>query len=110
MEVTFGEYIKHLRKDKGLTLIQLAVQLDLDSTNLSKMENNKRQFDEKKLDKLSMIFNLELEKLKTEYFGDQFAKIMMQHNCSKQTLLAAEEKVHYLKYKQDNKQNNNNEK
>jgi len=110
MQATFGEYIKQIRKDQGLTLTQLAIQLNIDATNLSKMENNKRQFDEKKLDRLSEILCLDLEKLKIEYFGDHFAKIMIQHNCSKQTLLAAEEKVHYLKYKQENRPDINNEK
>lgn len=46
MKATFGEYIKKLRTDNGLTLTQLAFQLDLDSANLSKIENGKREFDE----------------------------------------------------------------
>ena len=97
MKATFGEYIKQLRTDNGLTLTQLAFQLDLDSANLSKIENGKREFDEKRLEKLSTAFNLDFEKLKTEYFADQFAKKMYQHNCSPETLIVAEEKVNYLK-------------
>ena len=97
MKATFGEYIKQLRTDNGLTLTQLAFQLDLDSANLSKIENGKREFDEKRLDKLSQAFNLDIEKLKTEYFGEQFAKKMYQYNCSSETLIVAEEKVNYLK-------------
>jgi hypothetical protein len=38
-----------------------------------------------------------LEKLKVEYFGDQFAKKMYAYNCSSETLIVAEEKVNYLK-------------
>ena len=97
MKATFGEYIKQLRTDNGLTLTQLAFQLDLDSANLSKIENGKREFDEKRLDKLAQAFNLDIEKLKTEYFGEQFAKKMYQFNCSPETLIVAEEKVNYLK-------------
>ena len=97
MKATFGEYIKQLRTDKGLTLTQLAFQLDLDSANLSKIENGKREFDEKRLEKLAQAFNLDIEKLKTEYFGEQFAKKMYQYNCSSETLIVAEEKVNYLK-------------
>ena len=97
MKATFGEYIKQLRTDNGLTLTQLAFQLDLDSANLSKIENGKREFDEKRLDKLSQAFNLDIEKLKTEYFGEQFAKKMYQYNCSSETLIVAEEKVNYYK-------------
>jgi len=97
MKAMFGEYIKQLRTGKGLTLTQLAFQLDLDSANLCKIENGKREFDEKRLDKLANAFGLDLEKLKTEYFGDQFAKKMYQFNCSPETLIVAEEKVNYLK-------------
>ncbi len=73
MKATFGEYIRQLRTDNGLTLTELAALLKLDSANLSKIENGKREFDEKRLDKLANAFNLDFEKLKVEYFGDQFA-------------------------------------
>ena len=42
-------------------------------------------------------FNIDIEKLKVEYFGDQFAKKMYAYNCSTETLIVAEEKVNYLK-------------
>ena len=97
MKATFGEYIRQLRTDKGFTLTELAALLKLDSANLSKIENNKREFDEKRLEKLANAFDLDFEKLKTEYFGEQFAKKMYQYNCSSETLIVAEEKVNYLK-------------
>jgi transcriptional regulator with XRE-family HTH domain len=97
MKATFGEYIRQLRTDKGLTLTELAALLKLDSANLSKIENGKREFDEKRLDKLANAFELDIEKLKVEYFGDQFAKKMYAYNCSSETLMVAEEKVNYLK-------------
>ena len=97
MKATFGEYIRQLRTDKGFTLTELAALLKLDSANLSKIENGKREFDEKRLDKLANAFDLDFEKLKTEYFGDQFAKKMYAYNCSSETLIVAEEKVNYLK-------------
>ena len=99
MKAMFGEYIRKLRTEKGLTLTELAALLKLDSANLSKIENGKREFDEKRLDKLANAFNLDIEKLKVEYFGDQFAKKMYEYNCSTETLIVAEEKVNYLKNK-----------
>ena len=97
MKATFGEYIRQLRTAKGLTLTELAALLKLDSANLSKIENGKREFDEKRLDKLATAFDLDIEKLKIEYFGDQFAKKMYAYNCPTETLIVAEEKVNYLK-------------
>lgn len=47
MRETIGQYIKTLRNDKGWTLTQLAAKLDIDSANLSKIENGKRELDEK---------------------------------------------------------------
>jgi len=97
MNTTFGKYIRKLRIDKGLTLTQLAAKLELDSANLSKIENGKREFDEKRLLKLATVFELDIENLKIEFFSDQFAKKIYEHNCSVKTLTIAEEKVNYLK-------------
>ena len=93
----FGEYIRKIRRDKGLTLTQLAAQLKPDSANLSRIENGKREFDEKRLNKLAIALNLNIEELKNEYFGDCFAKKLYEYKCSHDALLVAEEKVNYLK-------------
>ncbi len=97
MKETFGEFIRKLRTEKHLTLTQLAAQLELDSANLSKIENGKREFDEKRLDKLAKTFELDIAFIKTEFFSDLFAKKIYQNDCSIETLMAAEEKVAYLK-------------
>jgi HTH-type transcriptional regulator, competence development regulator len=99
MNTNFGEYIRQLRKDSGLTLTQLAAQLELDSANLSKIENGKREFDEKRLERLAKVFRLDLNKVKTEFFSDLFAKKIYENNCSPEILTVAEEKVKYLKQK-----------
>lgn len=99
MKETFGEYIKRMRTENGFTLTQLAAKLDLDSANLSKIENNKREFDERRLTLLSEVFNLDIAELRTEFFSDLIAKKIYENNCDKQTLVLAEEKVAYLKSK-----------
>lgn len=99
MKTTFGEYIRQLRTDNRMTLTQLAAQLELDSANLSKIENGKRDFDEKRLERLANVFQLKLEDLKIEFFSDLFAKKIFESNCSIETLIVAEEKVNYLKSK-----------
>ena len=97
MKATFGEYIKQLRTDKGLTLTELAALLKLDSANLSKIENGKRDFDEKRLVLLSDTFKIEINELKKEYYGDFIARKIYDSNCSEEILLVAEEKVKYLR-------------
>lgn len=99
MKDTFGHYIRKLRKKHKLTLTQLAAKLDLDSANLSKIENGKRKFDEKRLELLADCFNLNRNELKEEYFSEVFAKKLYETNCSSKALALAEEKVKYLKSK-----------
>ena len=74
MKESFGSFIKKLRVENNLTLTQLAAKLDLDSANLSKIENGKRDFDEKRLVLLSDTFKIEIDELKKEYFGDFIAR------------------------------------
>ncbi len=95
MKVTFGEYIRALRNLNKLTLTQLAAKLDLDSANLSKIENGKRDFDQKRLPKLAKVFNLEIEELKKEFISDQIAKQIYECDCTKEMLVVAEEKAEY---------------
>ena len=97
MKETFGEYIRLLRKASGMTLTKLAARLDMDSANLSKIENNKREFDEKRLEKLASVFNLDLDKLRDELFSEKFAKKIYSNCCSEKALVLAEQKVQYLK-------------
>jgi len=100
MKETFGEYVKRLRTENNLTLTQLAAKLDMDSANLSKIENGKRDFDEKRLIKLAEFFSLNIDKLKTEFFSDLIAKKIYQNNYCHETLMLAEEKIKYLQQKQ----------
>lgn len=95
MITTFGEYIRKLRTENGMTLTQLAAKLNLDSANLSKIENNKRDFDQKRLPILAETFDLNLSDLQNEYITDQLGKQIYELNCSKQLLKVAEEKAEY---------------
>jgi HTH-type transcriptional regulator, competence development regulator len=99
MRETFGEYLRRLRNEQGLTLTQLAAKLDLDSANLSKIENDKRDFDEKRLEKLAKLFTLNLMELKKEFHSYYIAKKLYYSNIDEEVLMLAEEKVKYLKTK-----------
>ena len=100
MNIPFGEYIRKLRSSKGLTLTQLGAMLNLDSANLSKIENGKREFDEKRLIKLAEVFELDIAELKTEFFSHEFAKKLYRNNCSQKVFRVAEKKLKYLRAKE----------
>ena len=99
MNETFGKYIRKLRTESELTLTQLAAQLGLDSANLSKIENGKREFDEKRLEKLASTFDLNIEMLKKEFYSDLIAKKLYENNCDIEALSLAGQKMEYLKQK-----------
>jgi len=99
MKESFGEYVRKLRTERGLTLTQLGAQLEMDSANLSKIETGKREFDDRKLAKLSKIFDLDHETVKKEFFSERIAKELYKYNCSEEALLLAEQKIQYLKQK-----------
>lgn len=100
MNKTFGQYIRQLRLGKELTLTQLAAKLNMDSANLSKVENGKRAFDIKKIPILANEFELDTKHLREEFLSDKFAKILYESSCSMKVLKLAEEKVKYLLAKQ----------
>ena len=92
MKQHFGEYIRQLRAEKGLTLTQLGAKLELDSANLSKIENGKRDFDEKRLNLLAVEFDLNLDDLKMEFLSQMIAKKIYDSSCSIEVLQIAKKK------------------
>lgn len=97
MKETFGQYIRNLRKGKKLTLTQLAAKLDLDSANLSKIENGKRDFDERKIDLLCSIFKLDRKQVEKEFISEKIVKSVYTYNTFEEILMLAESKLKYLK-------------
>ena len=97
MKTSLGEYIRKLRTENGMTLKQLVAQLEIDSANLSKIENGKSEFDEKRLEKFAPALRVKLDEIKTEFFSDLFAKKIYENKCSIEALMVAEVKVNYLK-------------
>ena len=100
METTFGELIRQLRKEKMLTLTQLAAKVSLDSANLSKIETGKREFDERKLDKLAKALDQDINFLRRELLSESIAKKIYKNDEYQSILELAESKVNY--YKQAN--------
>jgi len=94
---SFGEFIRRIRTEKGLTLTQLGAQLDIDSGALSKIENGKKLLDDNALPKLAKIFELNFEDLKDEFISERIAEDIYRNKCSDKVLILAEVKVKYIK-------------
>lgn len=97
MREPFGHYIKKLRTNKGWTLTQLAAKLDIDSANLSKIENGKREFDEKRLGKLCKVFKLDKLEMERELISEKIARTVYHKDFDPSILTLTEQKIHYLR-------------
>jgi DNA (cytosine-5)-methyltransferase 1 len=98
MRETIGQFLRNLRTDKGWTLTQLAAKLDIDSANLSRIENGKRELDEKKLAKVCKIFKLDRCDMEKELISERIARDIYDRKLDQSTLTLAEEKFQYIKY------------
>lgn len=92
----FGDYLKNIRVSNNLTQTQFAAQLNIDAAALSKIENGKKEFDPTKLELLSSKFKININELKTIFFGEKIALELYSFNCPMKTLKVAEEKYLYL--------------
>ncbi|WP_321347949.1 helix-turn-helix transcriptional regulator [uncultured Draconibacterium sp.] len=97
MKESFGHFLRKNRKDLGMNQTQLAVKLHMDAAKLSKIENGKMIIDEPRLELLSKAINIDLQKLKTMYYGDCVARTLYKNRCSNETLNIAEEILEYYK-------------
>jgi len=96
MQNTFGQYLKELRSQRGFTLVQLATKLKMDSANLSKVENGKREFDTKRLPKLCKLFKLDINEMQKELISEKFARSVYEKNLDATVFTLAEQKVKYF--------------
>ncbi|MDX9948062.1 MAG: helix-turn-helix transcriptional regulator [Bacteroidales bacterium] len=94
---TFGECIRNLREESGLSLRKIAAQLDIDPSLLGKIERDQRQPTKEQIKKLAMIFNKQESLLLSEFLSDQIAYKIMEEESSEKILKAAEMKVKYFK-------------
>lgn len=93
ISTTFGEYLRKTRLNNGLTLTQMGAKLEIDSGALSKIENGKKLFDEKKLTTLAKEFQIDINHLKNEYFSEKIAVDLIIHDCSEEVLSMVKSKI-----------------
>jgi transcriptional regulator with XRE-family HTH domain len=96
---SFGDFIKYEREKRGWTQTDFGAKLSINSTKISRIENNKDLMNSAKLQKLSKLFEIDLDEIKTLYFGDKFAKEAYKNGCSEKTFVVAEKTVQYFRTK-----------
>ena len=76
MATQFGERIRELRTKQNMLLRQLASQLDIDTSIISKVERGDRQLKKDQIPLLAQILKADIQELQTLWLADQVAKLL----------------------------------
>ena len=93
---TFGDQIRHLRENSGLTLKEVASKIGVDTSLLSKIERSERQANDDFIKKISSFFHVRENFLKKEYLSDQIAYKVLNENDNVEILKVAEQKIKFF--------------
>jgi HTH-type transcriptional regulator, competence development regulator len=96
---TFNIIIKKARKKKKLLIRQAAAQLDIDPSLLSKFEKGDRRPTRELVEKISSIYNIDINQLLTEWLSDKIVYDTIGEDIAIKALQIAEKKIIYFKNK-----------
>jgi transcriptional regulator with XRE-family HTH domain len=94
---SFGEQLRDLREDAGLTLKNVSEQINIDTSLLAKIERNKRQPTRFLIKQVAELFKVEEKDLQRNFLSDQIAYKILCEEADLSILKIAEEKVKYFK-------------
>ncbi|MCF8370286.1 MAG: helix-turn-helix domain-containing protein [Bacteroidales bacterium] len=98
---TFGEQLRILRENAGLTLREVATTIEIDPSLLAKIERSQRQPTKVLIKNIASFFNTDEKELLNEFLSDQIAYKILDEEADLNILKVAEEKVSYLKNLRD---------
>ena len=99
MASQFGERIRELRTKQNLLLRQLASQLDVDTSIISKVERGDRQLKKEQIPLLAQILKADVEELQTLWLADQIYAVIKDEKLALKAMHIAEEEVKFHKSK-----------
>lgn len=94
---TFGEQLRLLRETSGMTLREVAVNIEIDPSLLAKIERNQRQPTKHLIKNIANFFSVNEKELLEEFLSDQIAYKILDEEADLNILKVAEEKVAYIK-------------
>jgi transcriptional regulator with XRE-family HTH domain len=94
---SFGEHLRHLREDAGLTLKFVSEQIRIDTSLLAKIERNERQPTKQIIKQVADFFKVDEKELQNDFLSDVIAYKILDEEADLSILKVAEEKVKYLK-------------
>ena len=99
MATQFGERIRELRTKQNLLLRQLASQLDVDTSIISKVERGDRQLKKEQIPLLAQILKADVEELQTLWLADQIYAVVKDEKFANEAMQVADKKINFKKNK-----------
>ncbi len=100
---SFGEHLRNLREEAGLTLKNVSENINIDSSLLAKIERNERQPSKQMINLFSEFFKVEKKELQIDFLSDLIANKILDEEADLSILKVAEQKLKYLKNVQNGK-------
>lgn len=97
---TFGERIRTIREEAGLSLREVGGIIGIDTSLLGKIERSERQPTKEHIKQVARFFKLDEKDMLKEFLSDQIAYKILEEEADLDTLKVAEKKVQYFKTKQ----------
>jgi transcriptional regulator with XRE-family HTH domain len=95
--MSFGEQLRHLREEAGLTLKHVSEKIKIDTSLLAKIERSERQPTKQIIKQVADFFNVDEQELQNYFLSDVIAYKILEEKADVSILRVAEEKVKYLK-------------
>jgi len=93
MATQFGERIRELRTKQNLLLRQLASQLDVDTSIISKVERGDRQLKKEQIPLLAQVLKADVEELQTLWLADQLYNMVQGEPMADEALKSVTKQI-----------------
>ena len=100
---SFGEHLRTLRENAGVTLKNVSEKVGIDISLLAKFERNERQPTKLNIKQIADYFMVDEKDLHNDYLSDQIAYKIINEEADLSILKLAEQKIKYLKNNRYNK-------
>lgn len=97
--LTFGQFLRSEREKRNWTQSEFGEKIGLNTSAISRIENESQRFSKSKLKALSDLLQINEQVIKDLYFADKFAREAFQYSCSETIFTVAEQNVKYMKQK-----------
>lgn len=94
---SFGHFIKMEREKREWTQTEFGAKIGINTSAISRIENGSQKFSKSKLQKLSELFEMDLQSVTDLFFADKFVREALKYKCSESIFSVAEKTAIYYR-------------